>query len=73
MCPGCLSPPNGDPVSTQILTRHFGAHSQTVSQLVNSWTTPTSKSPQFNETPNTTRNMTFYGIAIYDDVKFVIK
>jgi hypothetical protein len=30
-CPGCLSPMNGDLGSTQILTRHCGANSQTVS------------------------------------------
>jgi hypothetical protein len=33
MCPSYLSPPNGDLGSTQILTLHFGAQSQTVSQL----------------------------------------
>jgi hypothetical protein len=32
---------HGDPDSTQILTRHYGAQSQTVSHLVNSGTTPT--------------------------------
>jgi hypothetical protein len=37
---------NGDPGPTQILTRHFSAQSQTVSQLESSGTTPTSKSPQ---------------------------
>jgi hypothetical protein len=31
VCPGWLSPLNGDPGSTQILTRHYGAQSQTVS------------------------------------------
>jgi hypothetical protein len=39
---------NGDPGSTQILTRHHGAKSHTVSQLGNSRTTPTSKSLQFS-------------------------
>jgi hypothetical protein len=34
-CPGWLSPMNGDPGSTQILTRHCGAKSQTISQLTN--------------------------------------
>jgi hypothetical protein len=29
-CPGRLSPPNGDLGSTQILTRHYGAQSQTI-------------------------------------------
>jgi hypothetical protein len=32
-CPSWLSPSNGEPVSTQILTWHYGAQSQTVSQL----------------------------------------
>jgi hypothetical protein len=45
-CPGWLSPLNGDSGCTQILTRHCGALSQTVSQLASSRTTPTSKSPQ---------------------------
>jgi hypothetical protein len=31
--PCCLSPTNGDPGSTQILTEHHGAKSQTISQL----------------------------------------
>jgi hypothetical protein len=39
-CPCWLSPMNGDPGSTQTLTRHCGAKSQTVSQLVKSGTTP---------------------------------
>jgi hypothetical protein len=43
-CPGWLSPVNGDPGSTQILTRHCGAQSYTVSQLESSGTTLTSKS-----------------------------
>jgi hypothetical protein len=47
-CPGWLSPVNGDPVSTQILTRHCGTQSQTVSQLENSGSTPISKSLQFS-------------------------
>jgi hypothetical protein len=47
-CLGWLSPVNGDPGSTQILTRHCGAQSQTVSQLESSGTTPTGKSPQFS-------------------------
>jgi hypothetical protein len=41
---GWLSPANGDPGNTQILTRHCSAHTQTVSQLESSGTTPTSKS-----------------------------
>jgi hypothetical protein len=45
--PRWLSPMNGDPGSTQILTQHFGAQSQTAGQLTNSWTMPTSKSPLF--------------------------
>jgi hypothetical protein len=45
--PSWLSPLNGDPGSTQILTWHYGAQSQTVSQLTSSGTTPASKSPQF--------------------------
>jgi hypothetical protein len=40
-CPSWLSPTNGDPGSTQILTWHYGVKSQTVSQLMNSATTPT--------------------------------
>jgi hypothetical protein len=47
-CPSWFSPLNGDRGSTQILTLHRGAKSQTVSHLGNSGTTPTSKSPQFN-------------------------
>jgi hypothetical protein len=39
--PSLHSPPNGDPVSTQILTQHCGAKPQTVSQLTNSRTAPT--------------------------------
>jgi hypothetical protein len=38
-------PPNGDPGSTQILTWHCGAQSQTVSLFESSETTPTSKFP----------------------------
>jgi hypothetical protein len=34
-----------DPDSTQILTRHCGAKSQTISQLTNSGPTPTRKVP----------------------------
>jgi hypothetical protein len=44
-CPVYLSPPNGDPASTQILTWHCGAKSQTISQLVNSGTVPTRQVP----------------------------
>jgi hypothetical protein len=47
-CPGWLSPPNGHPSSTQILTRYYSAQSQTVSQLTNSGTVPTSESPLFS-------------------------
>jgi hypothetical protein len=47
-CSGWLSPPNSDPGSTQILTRYCSAQSQTVSQLVNQGTMPTSKSPQLS-------------------------
>jgi hypothetical protein len=36
---------NSDPDSTQILTRHCGAKSQTVSQLMNSGTAPTRQVP----------------------------
>jgi hypothetical protein len=36
---------NDDPGSTHILTRHYGAMSQTVSQLVNSCTMPTRQVP----------------------------
>jgi hypothetical protein len=43
-CPGWLSTPNGDLGSTQILTRQYSVQSQTVSQLVSSETTPSSKS-----------------------------
>jgi hypothetical protein len=42
---------NGDPGSTQILTRHYGAQSQTISQLESSRTTATSKSPQLKAQP----------------------
>jgi hypothetical protein len=44
-CHGWLSPVNGDPGCTQILTRHCGARSQIISQLVNSGTTPTRHAP----------------------------
>jgi hypothetical protein len=47
-CPGRLSPRNSDPGSTQILTQHCGAQSQTVSQLESSGTTPTIKFPQLS-------------------------
>jgi hypothetical protein len=40
-CPGWLSTTHGDPGSTQILTRKYGAKSHTVSKLVNSITAPT--------------------------------
>jgi hypothetical protein len=43
-CPGWLSPANGDSGSTQILTRHCGAQSQTISQLESSGIIPTIKS-----------------------------
>jgi hypothetical protein len=45
-CPGWLSPPNGDPGSTQILTRHYSAQSQIISQLKSSRAMLTSKFPQ---------------------------
>jgi hypothetical protein len=54
-CPGWLSPSNGDPGCTQILTWHYDAQSQTVSQLVSSRTTPSSKSPQFSPSGLLTR------------------
>jgi hypothetical protein len=44
-CPGWLSHVNGGPGSTQILTRHYGAKSRTVSKLANSGTVPTKKVP----------------------------
>jgi hypothetical protein len=47
-CLGWILQVNGHPGSTQILTRHCGAKSQTVSPLANSGTTPTSRSPQFS-------------------------
>jgi hypothetical protein len=47
-CPGWLSPMNSDPGSTKILTQYFGAQFQTVSQLMSSGTTLTSKSPQLS-------------------------
>jgi hypothetical protein len=47
-CPRWLSPPKGELGSTQILTWHFGAQSQTVSQLMSSGTMPSSKSSQLN-------------------------
>jgi hypothetical protein len=40
-CPCWLSPTHGDPDCTQILTRHCGALSQTVSQLMNTRIAPT--------------------------------
>jgi hypothetical protein len=46
--PGWLSPPNSDSCSTQILTRHYSAQSQTISQLASSGTTPTCNSPQLS-------------------------
>jgi hypothetical protein len=39
--PGWFSPSKGDPGSTQVLTQHYGAKSQIVSQLTNSETTST--------------------------------
>jgi hypothetical protein len=39
---------NGDRDSTQILTQHNVAQYQTVSQVMSSGTTPSSKSPQFS-------------------------
>jgi hypothetical protein len=47
-CPGWLSTASGDPCSTQVLNRHYGAKSHTVSQLNSSGTTSTSKSPQLS-------------------------
>jgi hypothetical protein len=47
-CPSWLSPPNGVPGSTQILTQHYGAQSQTISQRKSSGATPTSKFPQLS-------------------------
>jgi hypothetical protein len=47
-CPGWLSPLNGDPGSTQILARHYGAQSQTVNWIASSGTMPTSKSLQLS-------------------------
>jgi hypothetical protein len=47
-CPGYLSPPNGDLGSTQIWTQHYGAQSQTVSQLKSLGNTPNSKFLQFS-------------------------
>jgi hypothetical protein len=43
-CPGWISPVNGDLGSTEIPTQHFGAQSETVSQLESSGTTPSIKS-----------------------------
>jgi hypothetical protein len=40
-CPSWLSPKNGDTCFTQILTRHGGAKSQSISQLANSGIMPT--------------------------------
>jgi hypothetical protein len=40
-CPSWLSHLNDDPGSSQILSQHCGAKSQTVSQLANSGTMPT--------------------------------
>jgi hypothetical protein len=42
---GWLSPPNGDPDSTEILTWHCGTKSQTISQLANSGTAPSIQVP----------------------------
>jgi hypothetical protein len=53
-CPGWRSPPSGDPGSTKILTRHFSAQSQTVSQLVSSRTMPSSKSSYLSPSGFTT-------------------
>jgi hypothetical protein len=47
-CPGWHSPIKGDLGSTQILTQHCGAQSQTVSQIECSRTTLTSKSTQLS-------------------------
>jgi hypothetical protein len=44
-CPCRLSPAHGDPDSTEILTRHHSAKSHTVSQVVNTGTTPTRQVP----------------------------
>ena len=43
--PCSLSPTHGDPDSTQILTRYYGAKSQTISHLTNTGTTPTWQVP----------------------------
>jgi hypothetical protein len=43
-CASWLSSPNSDPGSNQILTQHYGAQSQTISQLASLGTTPTSPS-----------------------------
>jgi hypothetical protein len=47
-CLGWLSPLNNDSGFTQILARHYGAQSQTVSHHVSSRITPSIKSPQFS-------------------------
>jgi hypothetical protein len=45
-CLGWPSPLNSNPGSTQILTRHYGAQSHTISQLESSGIMLTSKFPQ---------------------------
>jgi hypothetical protein len=47
-CPDWVSPPNGDPGSTHILTRHYGAQSQSVGQLASSGMMPTRNTPQLS-------------------------
>jgi hypothetical protein len=44
-CSFYLSPAHGDPDSTQILSQHRGAKSQTISLLANAGTTPTRQVP----------------------------
>jgi hypothetical protein len=43
-----ISPLNGDLGSTQILTQYCGTQSRTVTQVMSSGTTPSSKSPQLS-------------------------
>jgi hypothetical protein len=44
-CPDWLSPTNGDPASTHILTQHCGVRSQTIRQLENLGTPSTRQVP----------------------------
>jgi hypothetical protein len=73
-CPCWLSPAHGDPGSTQILTWHCGAKSQTDSHYMNSGTMPTmqvlvAQPLQVNKTPTdrvdavTTQNFEFWNVA----------